>query len=63
MTAAQVIEAFGAAGCWTLGFAPADPENWERRELRDDDCHFFVRGTVFEEFARLGLRIPSLSHA
>ncbi len=63
VTAGQVIESFGADGTWTLGFAPADPENWECQELLEDDCHFFVRGSVFGEFEKLGLRIPSLSHA
>lgn len=59
----EVIDAFGFTGRVTLGFAPAAPAGWERRELHEEDCTFFVRGPGFEDFADKGLRIPSLSHA
>ena len=64
VTVDDVIRSFGAGvKTVSLGFAPADPEGWEIRELKEDDSTFFVRGGVFDEFEKLRLRIPSLSHA
>lgn len=60
----DVIAAFGSeiAGV-TLGFAPNDSEGWTAEEFHEEDCTFFVRGDVFEEFQERKLRIPILSHA
>lgn len=59
----DVIRAFGDVQRVTLAFAPAEGDGWEKSEHLEGDCNFFVRGGVFEEFERLDLRIPSLSHA
>ncbi len=60
----DVIRAFGGeVKQVTLGFTPVDLTGWECREYQEEDCHFFVRGDVFESFADQKLRIPSLSHA
>lgn len=59
----EVIAAFGHCGPVTLGFAPADPSGWEKQELHEEDCTFFVKGSGFGDFAGKGLRIPTLSHA
>ena len=64
VTVDDVIRSFGAGvKTVSLGFAPADPDGWEIRELKEDVCPFFVRGGVCDEFEKLRLRIPSLSHA
>ena len=63
VTIGDVAAAFGNVSEIHLGFAPADPTGWEISELREEDCHFFVRGGVFGEFEARQLRIPSLSHA
>ena len=64
VTVDDVIRSFGAGvKTVSLGFAPADPDGWEIRELKEDDCNFFVKGGAFDEFEKLRLRIPSLSHA
>ena len=63
ITIDDVVRAFGNVDRVTLAFAPAEAAGWERSELREEDCNFFVRGAVFGEFEALGLRIPSLSHA
>lgn len=47
----------------TLGFSPADPAGWTPSALKEDDCNFFVKGPVFDEFQEKHLRIPTLSHA
>lgn len=59
-----VIAAFGAeVRHVTLGFSPADTTGFLCREWKDEDCNFFTRGKIFEDFADKKLRIPSLSHA
>ena len=63
VTIEDVARAFGNVNRVYLGFAPADPTGWEISELREEDTHFFVKGSVFDEFEERGLRIPSLSHA
>lgn len=63
LTIDEVIRAFGDVSHVTLAFAPAQPEGWETAEHLEEDCNFFVRGEVFEEFEQLSLRIPGLSHA
>lgn len=47
----------------TLGFAPADTENYEISELHGEDCTFFIKGNATDIIERERLRIPSLSHA
>lgn len=47
----------------TLGFAPADPAGWRVEEFHEEDCTFFVKGTLFEDFEKKNLRIPTLAHA
>lgn len=60
----EIIRAFGGEVKRVhLGFAPKDTAGWQRQELREEDSTFFVRGEIFVEFEKLGLRIPSLSHA
>ena len=60
----NVIRAFGSeVKNVVLGFAPEAAEGWQINELREEDCNFFVKGVVFEEFEARKLRIPSLSHA
>lgn len=60
----KVIHSFGAdIKHITLGFTPAESTGWEICELHEDDCTFFVKGNIFEEFHSSMLRIPSLSHA
>ena len=60
----DVAAAFGAeVREIALGFTPECAEGWEITELREEDCNFFVRGGIFEEFEERKLRIPSLSHA
>ncbi|MBE6949838.1 MAG: GNAT family N-acetyltransferase [Ruminococcaceae bacterium] len=64
VTVDDVVEAFGTeVKDVVLGFAPEHTDGWELRELREEDCHFFVKGAVFGEFEERQLRIPSLSHA
>ena len=59
----EVIRAFGGRiKEVTLGFAPADDTGFEKTELHEDDCTFFVKGAVFNDFEEKHLRIPSLSH-
>lgn len=60
----EIIAAFGAdVRQVTLGFSPADPTGWEVKELHEEDCTFFVKGKIFEEFQEKNLRIPTLAHA
>ncbi len=60
----DVLSAFGAeVKSVTLGFTPAQTAGFERRELKEEDSTFFVKGAVFDTFREAGLRIPSLSHA
>jgi len=63
VTIDAVLEAFGDVETVELGFAPDSAEGWELSDLREEDCHFFVRGGAFDEFEALRLRIPSLAHA
>lgn len=64
VTIDDVVAAFGSeVKEVSLGFAPEKADGWEISELREEDCNFFVRGAVFEEFEEKKLRIPSLSHA
>lgn len=64
ITLDDVIGAFGGGiRAVTLGFTPADPAGFDCRELREEDCAFFVKGGAFRDFAEQKLRIPSLSHA
>lgn len=64
ITLDEVLAAFGSSvQTVTLGFSPADPVGFDCRELREEDCTFFVKGETFRDFAERKLRIPSLSHA
>lgn len=63
VTIGDVAAAFGNVARISLGFAPADAKGWIIEELREEDCNFFVKGDVFDEFEERKLRIPSLSHA
>ena len=63
VTIDAVAAAFGNVTQIRLGFAPESADGWEISELQEEDTHFFVRGEAFREFEKLGLRIPSLSHA
>ena len=59
-----VIGAFGAeVKTVTLGFAPLDTEDWDCRELKEEDTTFFVKGDFSRDFSEKKLRIPTLSHA
>lgn len=60
----EVIHSFGNGIKYvTLGFTPANPTGWEAKEIQEEDCTFFVKGKIFEEFHSSMLRIPTLSHA
>lgn len=60
----EVTALFGkAADEVTLGFVPQKRENYEAKELHEEDCTFFVRGGGLQIFSEEKLRIPSLSHA
>lgn len=60
----RVIQSFGPEiRRVKLGFTPGNTDGWVRENLREEDCHFFVRGSFFEEFEQKMLRIPTLSHA
>ncbi len=64
VTLDDVIAAFGAGiSSVTLGFTPAETAGFESRELKEEDCTFFVKGNAFRDFGERRLRIPSLSHA
>ncbi len=56
-----VIASFGGeVNTVTLGFSPAETTGFSVEEYREEDCHFFVKGQVFDHQK---LRIPTLSHA
>lgn len=60
----EIIAAFGREiNHVTLGFSPTAPTGWEVREFHEEDCTFFVKGKIFEEFETQKLRVPTLSHA
>lgn len=60
----DVIAAFGGeVSAVSLGFAPEGSEGWIAEEFHEEDCTFFIKGAVFEEFHARKLRIPTLSHA
>ncbi len=64
VTLEQVIAAFGGdVRRVTLGFTPADPVGFQKRQVSQKGCHFFVKGDFFREFEAKELRIPTLSHA
>ena len=64
VTVNDIIAAFGPeVHTVALAFAPESPEGWSVSDLHEEDCNFFVRGGVFDEFEARELRIPSLSHA
>ena len=63
VTIEEVAEAFGNVGEIRLGFAPERADGWTISQIREEDTHFFVKGTVFGEFEERKLRIPSLRHA
>ena len=63
VTVEDVAAAFMGVEEICLGFAPENAGGWESAELQEEDTHFFVKGTAFEEFQERKLRIPSLSHA
>ncbi len=46
-----------------LGFTPLNAEEYEVKELKEEDCTFFIRGEQIQIFEEQKLRIPSLSHA
>lgn len=59
-----VAEAFGGGIQWVkLGFAPEDPEGWEKQILQEQDSTFFVKGSLFTDFEARKLRIPILGRA
>ena len=59
-----VLQAFGSGvKSVILGFTPSDTEGFTCRELKEENCTFFVKGEAFRDFAKKKLRIPSLSHA
>lgn len=59
-----VLEAFGSTVTQvTLGFAPANAAGYEVTDWHEEDCNFFVKGALFNEFQEKKLRIPTLSHA
>lgn len=61
---AEVIRLFGRdIRHITLGFVPADRENYKITELREEDCTLFVKGAAPDMPERERLRIPSLAHA
>ena len=60
----DVIAAFGGeVKKVNLGFAPEEIAGFDIQELCEEECTFFVKGGVFEDFEARKLRIPSLSHA
>ena len=64
VTVEDVVRAFGSGVKEVvLGFAPEQPDGWQRSPLREEDCNFFVKGAIFDAFEERQLRIPSLSHA
>ena len=63
VTVEDVAAAFAGVEEICLGFAPENAGGWESAELREEDTHFFVRGSFFDDFEDRGLRIPSLSPA
>lgn len=64
ITLDQVIAAFGSGiRTVTLGFTPARTDGFTVSEYHEEDCTFFVKGSVFREFPEKKLRIPTLSHA
>lgn len=64
VTMDDIIRAFGGEIMEvTLGFAPTDAAGFDKQDYHEEDCTFFVKGGVFDEFEEKQLRIPSLSHA
>lgn len=63
VTVDEVVGFFGGVRSVTLGFTPADPAGFDCRELKEEDCTFFVKGGGLSDFEARKLRIPSLSHA
>lgn len=64
ITLEDILQAFGAEVTQvSLGFTPADASGFQCQRLQEEDCTFFVKGNVFQDFADKRLRIPSLSHA
>ncbi len=47
----------------TLGFTPTGPESYSCRPHKEEDCTFFVKGPIWQEFASRSMRIPTLAHA
>ena len=59
-----VAEAFGDGFRYVkLGFAPEDPEGWEKQIIQEQDSTFFVKGELFTGFEANLLRIPILGRA
>ena len=60
----EVFRLFGkAVRKVTLGFVPADAQNYTVSEYHIEDCTFFVKGSALDIMDRDKLRIPTLSHA
>ena len=60
----QMIAAFGSGiSRVELGCVPEDCAGYDREEVAEEDCTFFVKGAFFEMFEEKQLRIPTLSHA
>ncbi len=60
----EVIELFGnSIGKITLGFVPKDIEEYKATDFHEEDCTFFIKGSIPEIIEQEKLRIPSLSHA
>ena len=60
----KVIEAFGKEIKHAeLAFTPQDTKGFNKREVSEEDCHFFVQGKFFEENKDAAFMFQSLSHA
>lgn len=60
----KVIEAFGKEIKHAeLAFTPKDTKGFNKREVSEEDCHFFVQGKFFEENKDAAFMFQSLSHA
>lgn len=47
----------------TFGFVPLNPEKYQKKELKEEDTTFFIKGKELKKIEEEYLRIPSLSHA
>lgn len=64
VSAEDVVQAFGKdIRKVVLGFTPSDTAGYDCVKVQEEDCNFFVRGRIFEDFSDRKLRFPTLSHA